>query len=482
MKNSIKSKYSPIFFFCFACFLAYTGYAQRITAAWSDTLIHIYEPLLFSLSIENEELYRIGKLPYLAGFREGERFTETITEQTDQGAVVQHTLVQYYYPTRTGTFRLPAFQLHVNDTIIQVAGQQLRVVPAPEYMSEPEWYGLEQEDQVLAEASFNKQDIQLLLYLSKDTVFVGEEFHLTLSLLVSKELRVAYEFPDINKQMLSLAKQLSPMQCWIEDFTIHQLYAREVVFRKKRYDAYTLFSASFFPSQPGSIHIPSAALHFKKLLEADSSQLTWLSVYSDSAIVYVKPLPQHPLMKQVAVGVFFLDDKLYTDTDNLKTGEVIDYGIAIAGYGNLAALAAPQVIYTPDLEIYPGKWVQNIRRAGVRVFGTKLFRYRLLVRQAGSYELGRYFYFVYFNPQLGRYDTLRPRTQIKVEGAAVEDARMLAIRRAYESHRTSIPAYLKAPYALWKYHKTWFFILLILLFVVLLRVLLIVRAGRIQQK
>lgn len=433
MNSSKKTMYNTIIF----CLLFWpaalpAAQAQQVEVSIGDTLIHLYEPFSVSVSIFNEEFRTLSAFPDYAQFKKGERFTESTTENTTEGAIVKHTITQYYYPQKEGTWQLPPRSMQVNDTIIKLPPLKIEVLPPPEGQEPPEWYEppLSREE---AE-DLPARDVYLLLYTNKDTVYIGEEFHLRLSLLVSKQLRAAYEFPDIGKQMLRLSKRLSPVQCWIEDFTIHQLYAQEVLFQGKKYDSYTLFAASFFPFQTGDILIPAPYVEARKAGDNDS---TTFRLYADSARVHVKALPPHPLASKVPVGNFYLDEKLSIPNGMLSvlTGNVVEYSLAIVGYGNIASVPPPVVHPPAPLEVYENGSVQNIKRAGTSVFGTKLFRYRLVARNPGKYPLGQYMMFIFFNPIEGRYDTLRPQRVLEAVGAPLPDAHKKQIKQAYQAYR-----------------------------------------------
>jgi hypothetical protein len=452
MNSAIKTKYSTISLLFLLLFTASRAGAQQVEVATGDTLLHLYEPFSISVSIFNEEFRTLSAFPDYPLLKKGERFTESTTENSNEGAIVKHSITQYYYPQEEGYLHLPERSMQVNDSIVKIPALSLHVLPPLEGQEAPEWYEtpLSKEEQEALPA----QDVYLLLYLNKDTVYIGEEFHLRLSLLVSKQLRAAYEFPDIGKQMLRLSKTLTPVQCWVEDFTIHQLYAQEVTFQGKKYDSYTLFAASFFPFQTGDIVIPAPYIEGNK---AGKGIDTGFRLYADSARVHVKALPPHPLATRVPVGNFYLDEKLSIPNNMLSavTGHVVEYSLAIVGYGNIASVPPPAMQVPAGLDVYENGSVQNIKRAGTSVFGTKLFRYRLVARNPGKYPLGQYIAFVYFNPSEARYDTLRPRSVLEVVGAPLPDAHKKQIKAAYEAYRPEAPwvHYLHLPARLWLHRQ-----------------------------
>jgi len=88
----------------------------------------------------------------------------------------------------------------------------------------------------------------------------------------------------------------------------------------------------------------------------------------------------------------------------------------IIGEGNITAIEKPNVQNDANFDFYEPNMKQNIRREGGRVSGNKTFNYFMIPKEPGEYKLGDYFQWVYFNPTKGKYDTLRSKYTLRVEG------------------------------------------------------------------
>ena len=136
--------------------------------------------------------------------------------------------------------------------------------------------------------------------------------------------------------------------------------------------------------------------------------------HSKSKMVKVKDLPPHPLRDAVAVGDYRLEERL--GTNELKTGQSVGYEFNIYGEGNISAVEKPNISKDNNLEFYEPNVKQNINRESGRVTGTKSFSYFLIPKEPGTYRLGNYFRWVFFNPNSKKYDTLRSEQIVHVSG------------------------------------------------------------------
>jgi hypothetical protein len=136
--------------------------------------------------------------------------------------------------------------------------------------------------------------------------------------------------------------------------------------------------------------------------------------YTKPKKVKVKELPPHPLQDAVAVGNYQLDERIRS-TD-LETGQSAGYNFNIFGEGNISAIEKPVTLSDDHFEFYAPNVRQDITRQNNRVTGTKSFSYFMIPKEPGQYKLGDYFHWIYFNPKLGKYDTLKSGLTIYVTG------------------------------------------------------------------
>ncbi|RYF55249.1 MAG: hypothetical protein EOO39_38260, partial [Cytophagaceae bacterium] len=141
---------------------------------------------------------------------------------------------------------------------------------------------------------------------------------------------------------------------------------------------------------------------------------------SQPVAVQVRPLPRLPDVAtpgQMAVGTFRMVTEL--DHNRVSVGQSVRYDIRIEGQGNIASIQAPQAqASSPEVDIFPPQTQEQIGRADEQVSGFKSFRYFLIPKQKGKLALAERFFWVYFDPQSGRYDTLRPQTVLNVGEAS----------------------------------------------------------------
>jgi hypothetical protein len=136
--------------------------------------------------------------------------------------------------------------------------------------------------------------------------------------------------------------------------------------------------------------------------------------YTKAKTIKIKELPPHPLRDEVAVGDYRLEERL--NARDLQTGQSVGYEFNVYGEGNISSVEKPKVRKDNNLEFYEPNVKQNITRQNGRVTGTKSFSYFLIPKEPGTYTLGDYFHWVFFNPRTNAYDTLRSTQVVHVMG------------------------------------------------------------------
>jgi hypothetical protein len=103
-------------------------------------------------------------------------------------------------------------------------------------------------------------------------------------------------------------------------------------------------------------------------------------------------------------------------TTDLETGKSASYVFNIYGEGNISAIEKPTVTNDDKFEFYEPNVRQDINREHGRVTGTKSFNYFMIPKEPGQYNLGKYFQWVFFNPDKRKYDTLKSKLTAYVTG------------------------------------------------------------------
>ena len=86
----------------------------------------------------------------------------------------------------------------------------------------------------------------------------------------------------------------------------------------------------------------------------------------------------------------------------------------------------PVVPTTDAFDFYAPNVKQDITRSSGRVTGTKSFNYYGIPNEPGTYELGDYFQWVFFNPDDEKYDTLRSNQTLVVTGESRKNQYILS--------------------------------------------------------
>src|SRR5690606_7644090 len=97
------------------------------------------------------------------------------------------------------------------------------------------------------------------------------------------------------------------------------------------------------------------------------------------------------------------------------------YDFNIYGEGNISAIDKPLVLKDGRFEVYEPNIRQNINRQGNRVTDTKPFSYFMIPKEPGEYRLNDFLHWVYSNPTLKKYDTLKAKAAIVVSGESLKN-------------------------------------------------------------
>jgi hypothetical protein len=330
-----------------------------------------------------------------------------------------------YSPTKQGTFTLKPFTITVNDKKINSPGKKIKVGPPVQQQRDPFSHFFDRSDDFFGrrETEFLdiKEDAFLAVTTNKDEVYVGEAFNTTLSFFISDDNKAPMQFYDLNKQVPEILKKIKPVNCWEESFKIETVEGEPVTIKGKNYNQYKIYQATYYPLNTATIKIPSIGLEMIKYKVAKNPSFfgqnrkeDYKTFYSQPKVIRVKDLPPHPLKDAVAVGDYKLDELMRST--NLETGKSIGYEFNIYGEGNISSIERPNIISNGNFEFYEPNVRQNINHQNNRVTGTKSFSYYMIPKEPGTYKLGDYIQWIFFNPKIKRYDTLKSQLTVNVTG------------------------------------------------------------------
>ena len=408
-----------------------TTSAQKIQVTLGPDEIGENQAWTITLTIQNDRLRSYDNFPDIDGFRKRGTSTQSTQNIINGQISSSQSIIMTYLPLKQGSFTVPDFTMKVNDKPVQVTGKRVKVGPPVQQQSDPFRSFFDRgADDFFGKGETEFVDISddafLALSTSKDQVYTGEGFNATLAFFVSEENRAPLQFYELGRQLSELLKKLKPTNCWEENFNIENIEGESVTIGNKGYTRYKIYQATYYPLNAEPIVFPRVSLEMIKYKVAKNPSFfgqnrkeDYKTFYSKPKTVKVKELPAHPLKDVVAVGDYKLSE-LMPSTD-ITTGKSVSYVFNIYGEGNISSIQKPNVPNDANFELYEPNVRMDIKREAGRVTGTKSFNYFLIPKEPGRYDLGKYFQWVFFNPEEEKYDTLTSRLTVYVTGESTKN-------------------------------------------------------------
>ncbi len=386
-----------------------------------------------TVTVNNDQVKSYDNFPEIPGFRKRGTSSSSQTMIVNGRYSSSQSVIMTYVPVKQGTITVLPFRMKVNEQFISVPGKKVRVGPPVQVQATDPFKSFFDQDpssELFGPGSTEyvdvKEDALLALTTSKDNVYVGEGFTATLSFLVADNNRAHMQFYELGKQLAEILKKIKPTNCWEENFNIENIEGEPVEINGKGYTRYRVYQATFYPLNNKLITFPSIGLEMIKYKVAknptffgQNKQEDFKTFYSKPKTVNVKELPPHPLRDAVAVGDYKLEDRI--GTIEARTGQSVGYEFNIFGEGNISAINKPAVSPREDVEFYEPNVRQNINRENGRVTGNKTFNYFMIPKEPGTYHLKDIVHWIFFNPNTGRYDTLKPTQVVHVSGPSQQN-------------------------------------------------------------
>lgn len=272
-----------------------------------------------------------------------------------------------------------------------------------------------------------KEDAFFAITTDKKEAYVGEGINLTISFYVANNNQAQMEFHKLSEQLTDILQKVKPDNAWEENFNIDEIVPENVTIQGKSYRQYKIYRGTFYPLNAGKLTIPSAGLKMVKYKLSKQrtffgrqKQKDFKTFYSREKVLEVKSLPPHPLRDRVAVGNFRLVEE-QENFRSLKSGESTKLRFRIQGEGNFNGISEPELNKTAALDFYPPNSATSISRSGTRVMGSKTFYYDIVPNDPGTFKMGNYMKWIFYNLEKDDYDTLRPDVVLSVSGESLRN-------------------------------------------------------------
>jgi hypothetical protein len=387
------------------------GWSQQTeaTISYGNTTVELDEKFTIKIVIRAKD-YDVSDFPEIKGFTKGGRSVAHASFRKNGSKGIEHTITQNYIPKKPGTFKLSPTVITINDQERNLLGEIISVSSKKKY----EKYAADSLQADIINID-EKEDAQLFLNTSKDSVFVGQGFKVTVGFYVSDLNTVGWDFPpDLNSQVEVIAQTIKPGNCLESRKEITSITPQRTRINGRGYSQYTVFEAIYYPLNTKSVTFKPVALTMIKT-GIDSENNAKRTFNTKSGNLGVKPLPEHPLKDKVPVGNFYLREWL--TKGETETGVSVSYEFRIIGEGNFATVNFPTPENDARFDFYPSEVKNNIKEGSLS--GDRAFKYMVFPKDSGKIALDNYFKFIFFNVKKADYDTLSSSVTLSVSGEKI---------------------------------------------------------------
>lgn len=318
---------------------------------------------------------------------------------------------QHYQALGVGQFYIPSEEVMVNQQFQKFDPFYISVSPSNGTSTDINPNEVSISDEVLAKAN------QPFLLVSSSHVrpFVGQGFTLKFSLFVPENNTQELEFDRNDIQIPKLIQQLRPRNCWEESFGLQVEKVSQVEVNQKKYTEYRFFQATYFALNNRPIQIPSLSLQIlkKEKVGVDAKSVP-IVFKSPALLIQPRSLPNHPLASKVPVGIYELKESI--SKIKAKTGEQLLYSSSVIGDGNGILWDSKGLESDYFIDFNRLSTQSSVYPSMDKMLGNKTEIIQIIPKQPGKFALKQYFYWIYFNTRTEKFDTLRSKIDVEIQG------------------------------------------------------------------
>ena len=311
---------------------------------------------------------------------------------------------------QTGKFRIPAITIRTRGKNCKSNSAEITVTQGSGGNSSgqsPSGSAQQAPSRASSTGSIGKDDLFITAEVSKRNVYEQEALVLTYKIYSAVHLRnITGKMPELdgfhcqeleNKPQLSLSAE---------------------TYNGRRYLTAVWRKYVLIPQKSGHLHIPSVNFDAECEIINPSMDLideffnggglahvTVKTIATPALDIDVKSLPTpKPDAFCGAVGHYTVSSSL-SPTD-VKANDASTYRLVVSGSGNMKLIGAPKSKFPADFEAYDPKTDDQTHVSAQGNSGNIAFDYIIVPRHEGKYDI-QPMDFVYFDPESGRYVTLR---------------------------------------------------------------------------
>ena len=293
----------------------------------------------------------------------------------------------------TGNISIPAVTAILGGKRVTVHGATVRVLPPDKNASSARSQG--------AAATSVSGTYFFRALPSATVVYEKQAFPIRYKLYATTEFEInSYEAPQYDGFLSEKQADDGRRQLQLESY------------QGRNYRTVDILSEVLFAQRSGTLTIPPSKIGLRvPIAQADDDPFFGSSMMGDREVrsapvtIQVRPLPIEgkPADFSGAVGSFRMRAELLSKTP--KTNESLTIRLTLEGTGNLKQVTSPTISFPQDFEVYDPKETYEEKISATEVYGKKIIEYFAIPRHTGAVTIPA-LTFSYFDPHLGRYETL----------------------------------------------------------------------------
>lgn len=335
----------------------------------------------------------------------------SVNGRSSSSSSQEYTMI--YKANKVGKYRIGGASIMVNGKRLTTRSFTIEIVPSGQHVSgnaqsSASPNGVKYSDPMTQTAgkAVKANDLFVRIEMSKKRIFEQEAVVCTIKLYT--KYQISQFFPTLQPSFNGFL---------IEELPLSPNLNKIERVNGENYMVAELKKCILFPQQSGKLTITSGNYDLS-VVQYDTYRSVFgtlsqpverkLQVKSNSATVYIEPLPEpKPANFSGAVGNFTVDATV--KPADLKTYAAATYSYIIKGTGNLKYIKAPNVKFPKQFDVYDPQNKVAAAPNGSNVSGTLAINYMFIPQFAGDFEIPAND-FVYFNPESGKYVTLKTRS------------------------------------------------------------------------
>ena len=334
------------------------------------------------------------------------------------GHTTQSSTVTFTYtvvPTEQGTLKVPAATIAVAGKSIKSGTASIEVLPASssqgQQPSNSQQGGNNRQQRQQQSTSSNGQigsnELYMTVTANRHKIYEQEAVMLTYKLYTLVNIQqISGEMPQIDG-------------CHVQEIDRQaQLSLKYERVNGRNYGTAVWKQYVLFPQKTGKLKIPSITFDTQVEVQNHSmdpfdiffgggslSQMVRKQISTPVVEIEVLPLPTpKPSNFSGAVGKFNISATLTPEQVNANDAATLR--LVVSGQGNMKLMKAPTIRFPQDFEVYDPKENNKTTNTSTGAKGNITYDYVVVPRHGGKYTIPPV-EFCYFDPEAGRYNTVR---------------------------------------------------------------------------